>query len=90
MHLDRIAANLDRALALVPPGRRFCAVLKADAYGHGIARVAPLIKEQGVGIIGITSNAEAFAVRRTGFDGRLLRLCAAPPAEIEEALDLRV
>lgn len=81
---------MELALGLVPEGRAFCAVLKADAYGHGIAQVVPLIREQGVTTVGITSNAEARAARVAGFDGALIRLRTATPQEIECALADRV
>ena len=90
VHRDRISKNLELALGLVPDGRRFCAVLKADAYGHGIAQVLPLLREQGVSTIGFTSNAEAHAIRKAGFDGTLIRLRSASPQEINEALDYQV
>lgn len=90
IHCDRISRNLELARGLVPEGRQFCVVLKADAYGHGISKVAPLAMEQGVSSIGITSNAEAQAVRRAGFGGRLIRLRAATPAEMLAALPDRV
>ncbi len=90
IHRDRISRNLEIARSLVPQGRDFCAVLKADAYGHGIAQVVPLVIEQGVGCVGITSNAEAFAVRDAGFGGRLIRLRAATAAEIDAAAPARV
>jgi alanine racemase len=90
VHRDRISRNLELTLGLVPQGRRFCAVLKADAYGHGIAQVVPLIREQGVDTVGITSNAEVRAVRDAGFKGRLIRLRTATSQEIEEALCDRV
>jgi alanine racemase len=90
IYRDRIAQNLDIALALVPLGRQFCAVLKADAYGHGIAQVVPLVMEKGVEVIGITSNAEARAVRDAGFSGTLIRVRAATFEEMEAALALRV
>lgn len=90
IHRDRISRNLELALGLVPQGRKFCAVLKADAYGHGIAQVVPLVREQGVTSIGITSNAEARAVRAAGFRGTLIRLRVATPQEIEGALGDRV
>ncbi|PUB12731.1 alanine racemase [Yoonia sediminilitoris] len=83
---DRISRNLELALGLLPQGVRFCAVLKADAYGHGIAQVVPLLREQGVPCIGITSNAEARAVRAAGFTGTMIRLRAATPQEIKGAL----
>lgn len=87
IHRGRISKNLELALGLVPAGRKFCAVLKADAYGHGIAQVVPLVQEQGVTCIGITSNAEARAVRDAGFAGTLIRLRTATPQEIEGALE---
>ncbi|SFS44513.1 alanine racemase [Sulfitobacter marinus] len=90
IHRDRISHNLTLALGLLPKGRRFCAVLKADAYGHGIEQVVPLIQAQDVTCIGITSNTEAYAVRTAGFTGTLIRLRAATPAEITDALGARV
>ncbi|WP_439156337.1 alanine racemase [Yoonia sp.] len=90
IHLDRISRNLELTLGLVPAGRKLCAVLKADAYGHGISHVVPLVQAQGVTCIGITSNAEAFAVRNAGFEGTLMRLRAATPDEIDHALEARV
>ena len=90
IHLDRISDNLDLALDLLPEGTTFCAVMKADAYGHGIARVVPVLLDRGVTRIGITSNAEARAVRDAGFTGRLFRLRAATPEETEAALTDRV
>ena len=90
IHCDRISSNLELALEMVPDGVAFCAVMKADAYGHGISRVVPLLLEQGVDCIGITSNAEARAVRDAGFAGRLIRLRAATPQEILQALTDRV
>lgn len=88
--LDRVARNLEVTLGLLPDGARFCAVMKADAYGHGIDRVVPLLAEQGVSCVGITSNAEVRAVRDAGFTGTLIRLRAATLDEMKEALPDRV
>ncbi|RBW45177.1 hypothetical protein DS901_02800 [Loktanella sp. D2R18] len=90
IHLDRISRNLKLTLGLVPSGRRLCAVLKADAYGHGIKQVVPLMQAQGVRCIGITSNAEARAVRKAGFNGTIIRRRAATPDEIDNALDAQI
>ncbi|WP_343211882.1 alanine racemase (plasmid) [Aliisedimentitalea scapharcae] len=90
IHRNRISRNLELALGLLPAGRRFCAVLKADAYGHGIGQVVPLVQEQGVTCIGITTNAEARAVRDMGFDGALMRLRAATPQEIRAGQSDRI
>ncbi|WP_053351591.1 alanine racemase [Leucobacter musarum] len=67
-----------------------CAVVKADAYGHGIEHVLPLIVDAGIRSVGIASNAEARRVRELGFSGRIIRVRAAAPAEVAGALGERV
>ncbi|MEL6116930.1 alanine racemase [Photobacterium sp. SP02] len=67
-----------------------CAVMKADAYGNGIANLLPSVMQSGIPCVGITSNAEARLVREMGFNGRLMRLRAATPSEIETAVDLQL
>lgn len=90
INLDRVSRNLELTLDLLPENAAFCAVMKADAYGHGISRVVPLLVEQGVNCVGITSNSEARIVRKAGFCGTLIRLRAATPQEMEAALPDRV
>lgn len=64
----------------------FCAVVKADAYGHGIDIVAPVLVAEGVRIIGLASNDDAAAVRASGFTGRLMRVRPAARDEIEDGI----
>ncbi|WP_184566460.1 alanine racemase [Sulfitobacter undariae] len=87
---ERIAQNLRLARGLLPEGAQFLAVLKADAYGHGISRVVPIIMEQGVNYVGITSNSEAKAVRAAGFTGTVMRVRTATSQEIEGAMPEQV
>jgi len=63
-----------------------CAVMKADAYGHGIALLIPSIIHRKIPCVGITSNEEARVARAAGFTGRLMRLRNASPQEMEGAL----
>ncbi|UBH05526.1 alanine racemase [Leucobacter sp. Psy1] len=71
-------------------GAEICAVVKADAYGHGIDIVVPELMRAGIQTLGIASNAEARAVRRLGFSGRLLRVRAATPREALSGTALRI
>ena len=86
----RIANNLRLAQEILPANADFCAVLKADAYGHGIDTVVPIVCQQKIKLIGITSNAEARAVRNAGFKDTLIRLRSATPSEMKGALLDRV
>ncbi|MGN6221427.1 MAG: alanine racemase [Microbacterium sp.] len=79
-----IAHNLDVVRGAVGDATRLCGVVKADAYGHGIPTVLPILTAASIDIIGITSNAEADEARRLGFSGRIIRLRAALRDEIED------
>lgn len=69
---------------------QICAVMKADAYGHGIELLMPSIIKLQVPCVGITSNAEAAVARKQGYQGRILRLRAATDQEIQNAQSLNI
>lgn len=77
--------NVRTLKTLIGDKVQLCAVLKADAYGHGIALLAPSLVKLGVPYAGITSNAEAATLRAHGFKGKIMRLRAATLGEIEAA-----
>jgi len=70
---------------LVAPSK-LCVVMKANAYGHGLAALAPVAVEAGADMIGICTNPEAETVRRLGLKVPLLRLRMALEAEMEESV----
>jgi alanine racemase len=78
--------NLAEMKKLVGPKTQVCAVMKADAYGHGIALLMPAVVRAGIPYVGITSNEEAATARAAGYKGKLMRLRTATAAEIETAL----
>jgi alanine racemase len=79
-----IAHNLGLVRGELGSTTRLCGVVKADAYGHGISVVLPILMAAGVDAIGITSNTEAEEARRRGFSGRVIRLRAALREEVED------
>ena len=77
VHLDALAANLRRARAAAPEARLF-AVVKADAYGHGLEHVYPALSAaDGFALLDL---AEAERVRALGWRGPILLLegCFSP------------
>ncbi|MFJ1259121.1 alanine racemase [Cupriavidus sp. CuC1] len=88
--LGKFEANVRGIQALIGPRTEMCAVMKADACGHGIALLVASAIALGVSAIGIASNDEAGIVRTAGFRGRLLRVRAATPAEIEDGLQYQL
>ncbi|WP_332875003.1 alanine racemase [Pseudomonas sp. MF6787] len=69
---------------------KICAVLKADAYGHGIGLLMPSVIKLGVPCVGVASNEEARVVRESGFKGQLIRVRTAALSELEAALPYNV
>ena len=49
-----------------------CAVVKADAYGHGATECALALEEQGADWLGVTSLDEAIPLREAGVLTRIL------------------
>ena len=49
-----------------------CAVVKADAYGHGSAECARALEREGAGWFGVTSTDEGIVLREAGIRGRIL------------------
>ncbi len=88
IHHDALAANLARVRAAAPDARVW-AVVKADAYGHGIERVyAPLRAADGFALLDLD---EAQRLRDLGWRGPILLLegCFEPrDLELCSRLDL--
>jgi alanine racemase len=82
--------NLAEIKKLAGSKTQVCAVMKADAYGHGISLLIPAISRAGIPYVGITSNEEAAKARAAGYKGKLMRLRIATPAEIEAALPCHI
>ncbi|MDH7493106.1 MAG: alanine racemase [Candidatus Saccharicenans sp.] len=68
------------------------AVIKANAYGHGLLEIARLSTEAGIDWFGVHSLEEGQALRQAGFRQKILILGYLPLAQAAEAIaaDLRV
>jgi alanine racemase len=83
-------AAVDRNVALLGSkltGASLCAVVKADAYGHGATPVARSVLKAGASALAVATAAEALALREDGVDPpRLLVLGAISEEELPMAL----
>ena len=82
--------NIDQFKSHLSEKTRFCAVMKADAYGNGIEGLMPAILAQNIPCVAIASNIEAETVRNSGFTGQLMRVRAASLSEVESGLHLDI
>jgi len=70
--------NIRQFRRLIGPRRKFLAVIKANAYGHGLLEVAGLAADEGIDWFGVNSVEEGVALRRAGFETPVLVLGYAP------------
>ncbi len=61
---SRLAANVALFRGRLPAGTAICATVKANAYGHGLAEVLPVLRKNGVDWACVYSLAEALEVAR--------------------------
>lgn len=75
--LDAIYKNVSNAKALLKPGTKLMAVIKADAYGHGAKQVAETI-DSIVDAYGVAILEEGIELRKAGIDKPILILGFTP------------
>jgi alanine racemase len=81
VNLEAIRANLRAIRAKVGEGVRIMAVVKANAYGHGAARVAFAALDAGADIFGVAHIEEAVELRDSGITTPILILGMSSPEE---------
>jgi len=81
-----LAHNIREFRRIIGPRRKFLAVVKANAYGHGLSAVAGLALEHGVDWLGVNSVEEGAALREAGFRSPVLVLGYTPFDALEEAV----
>ena len=70
----------------VGPDVQICAVVKCNAYGHGVEECAPALEQAGAKWFGVTSTDEGIVLREVGVTGRILVMCGLFAGEEADAL----
>lgn len=82
--------NLRLIRASLPPHMRYVAVVKADAYGHGLHQTAARLMHAGADLFAVANLAEAAALREIGPGWPVLLLSPLLPDEDRYVLDYDV
>ncbi|HET9341539.1 MAG TPA: alanine racemase [Candidatus Eremiobacteraceae bacterium] len=88
---NTLLANARALAARVAPSA-LCAVVKSNAYGHGLVPVGKALSEAGIGglRLGVFTPAEAFELREAGVAAPLIVLGPQEDADIERLSGLAV
>ena len=86
--LDRIAANIKYLKEF--SGTPVMAVVKADAYGHGLVSVAKTALEAGATALGVALLEEAITLREAGITAPILAWLVPPGSDFKLAVDNKI
>jgi alanine racemase len=88
--LENLRYNFGVVQRHIGAGITVCAVVKADAYGHGAVECARALEEEGARWLGVTSLDEAIPLRDAGIRTRLLLMTGFWRGEEEEIIRLQL
>jgi alanine racemase len=86
--LGTLRQNFRAVQRHISPAVQVCAIVKADAYGHGAVECARALEEEGARWFGVTSLDEAIPLREAGINGRVLLMTGFWRGEEEEIIRL--
>jgi alanine racemase len=71
-------------------GTKLLAVVKADAYGHGLVPVAQAAVSAGADMLGVALLEEAITLREAGVTAPILAWLVQPGSDFKSAIDLDI
>ena len=77
--LEAIAHNVSELRGITNPKARLMAVVKANAYGHGMIEIARRALENGADSMGVARIEEGIELRKAGFNESVLIFGYTPP-----------
>jgi alanine racemase len=88
--LENLRYNFGVVQRHIGAGITVCAVVKADAYGHGAVECARALEEEGARWLGVTSLDEAIPLRDAGIRTRILLMTGFWRGEEDEIIRLQL
>ncbi len=80
--LSALRGNVAWIRSRIGARTKLCAVVKADAYGHGLPQIATTLMQSGADLFGVANLTEALSIRAVGDGWPVLLLGANLPEEI--------
>jgi len=77
-----IGKNLQEIKKYISPTTKLLAVIKANAYGHGMLEIANFLNDQEVDMLGVSTLAEALELRNDGITMPILIMSPIEPENV--------
>jgi len=88
--VDLSAIKFNLQLLKKTSGTKLLAVVKADAYGHGLVPVAQAALAAGADYLGVALLEEAITLREAGIDAPILAWLVQPGSDFTRAIELDI
>ena len=85
--LKAIAHNVSELRRIASPDALLMAVVKANAYGHGLREVACKALDSGAQALGVARIDEGIQLRKAGLDALILVFSYTPPDMVGDLID---
>ena len=86
INLEALRHNLEQVRSLVGQSMPILAVVKSDAYGHGMVEVARELENQSVEYLGVSTCREAVLLRKEGIKTPILLLLGVEEDEFSDVI----
>lgn len=90
IRLNHISHNVAELRSFLPPECGLMAVVKANAYGHGIVPITKHLNRIGVRHFAVADVDEGIALRKSGLKGEILVLGYTPPDRFNDLVRHRL
>lgn len=87
--LANLTHNIQVVKQYLEPGSRICAVVKANAYGHGAVPIARHCQQQGIKHFAVACLSEAASLRAAGIRDAILILGPTCPEKVGKLVELQ-
>ncbi len=84
INLDHLEHNVKTLKAACPPECELMAVVKAEAYGHGLYEISTYVNRMGVKAFAVATIDEGIRLRQYGISGEILVLGYTAPERAKE------
>lgn len=88
--LGALRSNYENIKAIVGADVEVMAMVKSDAYGHGLVSAAKAFDAGGARVFGVAEVEEAVALREAGITGEIIVLLGAPAIGLAEVLQYKL
>jgi alanine racemase len=84
---DALRSNIQIIKDNLPEGTAIMAMVKANAYGHGIIECSKIAQEEGIDFLGIAFASEGVMIRKAGITMPIILMTPPEPEELDALIE---